>query len=704
MNNHTLPYSLSARIFLSCSLLLLLHCSCRDIRQHRLAHASSPYLQQHATNPVDWYEWSEEALAVAKKENKPLLISIGYSSCHWCHMMEKESFMDTAVARFMNENFVCIVVDREERPDIDMMYSNACQLITGSSGWPLNAFALPDGKPFFAGTYYSKQSWLNVLKQISSAYKTQKRKVDLQAQSLSNGVANLELSVLSDTPSNVADKISYRRFFEDLYQKMDLSDGGLKGTPKFPIPGAIEFLLQYYSLAGDTRALDAANTSLTKMAFGGIYDQIGGGFARYAIDSEWQIPHFEKMLNDNAQLLSVYSHAYQLTGKDLYKEVVEATIEFVQHELGNATGGYFSAVNADSKDGEGEFYSWTSTGLQKILQNNYAPLAAYYHISEEGNWKNGKNVPYVSVTAAQFATSHHIPPDDLFATLAIAKKSLLSERNKKEKPSVDQKILTSWNALLMTGFLDAFAALGNRSYLQNALTTARFLEKNMMQTDGKLWRLYKDGKTSVDGFLDDYAFLARAYIRLYELTFDKHWLDCSCKLAGYAVEHFYSRGDRMFFYANYKPGSPVIQKIELEDKSSPSSNAVFARVLYSLGVCFENDDYIGKSTRMLSRVFDQLRKGGTSYYASWCYLAGQFSYGTSEVAIIGKDALTKGLELQRKYLPLCLFMGSATEENLPLLAGKKSDSKTLIYICTRKVCRRPVESVADAFMQLKDRR
>jgi uncharacterized protein YyaL (SSP411 family) len=680
--------------------LVLFFCSCNNKKQNRLANASSSYLREHADNPVDWYEWSDEALQLAKKQNKPLLISVGYSSCHWCHEMEKESFMDTAVARIMNENFVCIKVDREERPDIDNVYSHACQLISGNSGWPLNAFALPDGKPFFAGTYYSKQSWMNLLKQIAKAYKTQRGKVELQAATLSHGVANLEFSVLTDSTSNIADKKNYQTLFDNLYQKMDLSFGGLKGTPKFPIPSSLEFLLQYHFLTKDKRALDAATTTLTQMALGGIYDQIGGGFARYSVDSLWRIPHFEKMLYDNAQLLSVYAHAYQITGNDFFKKIVQEIAEFTQRDLANSTGGYFSSVNADTKDGEGEFYTWNAEELKKKLSNNYKLIGNYYNISEDGNWKENKNLLFASETPLLFAQKNHIQPEVFFKHLAEMKQALLAIRNKREKPTVDEKILTSWNALLMEGFIDAYAALGDKTYLDNALSIARFVEEKMIQKNGSVWRNYKDGKTSINGFLDDYALLSKAYIRLYQLTFNKHWLDLSKELVDYTIKNFYDPASGMFFYTENQSDKTVIRKIELTDNTVPSSNATIAEVLYTLSIYFDNEQYMEKSRQMLSKLYQQLQKDGTNFYASWCFLTGMFSYGTNEVAIVGKESLQKNIELQKNYLPVSFFMGSIDKENLPLLEGKKIDNQTWIYVCTNKTCKRPVTETASALNQL----
>ena len=704
MNKAKTGFRIRIRDLNTVFILLVFLGSCSSKKQNHLSKASSPYLLEHADNPVDWYEWGDEALQLAKKENKPLLVSVGYSSCHWCHMMEKESFMDTAVARIMNENFICIKVDREERPDIDNIYTNACQLISGNSGWPLNAFALPDGKPFFAGTYYSKQSWINLLKQVAAAYNNQNNKVVLQAQTLSSGIASLEFSVLTDSAANIADKRTYHNLFENLYRKMDLSFGGLKGNPKFPIATSLEFLLQYYSVTEDKRALDAVTTTLTQMALGGIYDQIGGGFARYSIDSLWRIPHFEKMLYDNAQLLSVYAHAYQLTGNEFFKKIVEEIAAFVQRDLNNPDNGYFSSVNADTKDVEGEFYSWRSGELKNTLSTNYELIADYYNVSDAGNWKENKNVLFASQTPILFAQKNNIDAALFSKQLTETKQALLIVRNKREKPSIDDKVLTSWNALLLKGFLDAYTALGHKSYLQNALSLARFLENKMIQKNGRVWRNYKNEKTFIGGFLDDYALLSKAFIRLYQVTFNKHWLDLSKQLADYAVKNFYDPASGMFYYTERQSDQNVIQKIELTDNSIPSSNAVMAEVLYSLSVYFENEDYMDKTKHMFSKIYAQLQKEGTNFYASWCFLAGWFSYGTNEVAIMGTEAIDKNLDLQKTYLPSCLFLGSNREENLSLLEGKEVPGKTFVYVCTNKACQLPVEATAKALDQLKKQR
>jgi uncharacterized protein YyaL (SSP411 family) len=694
--------TLSSKTALLCFIGFLLLYACKQ-KENRLANASSPYLQQHADNPVDWYEWGEEALKKATKENKPLLISVGYASCHWCHVMEKESFMDTTVARAMNENFVCIKVDREERPDIDNIYMNACQLISGNSGWPLNAFALPDGKPFFAGTYYSKQSWLSLLQKIAAAYRQQHSKVVLQANSLTHGIANLEITSLrADSQPAIVDMRLYKKLFDSLYKKLDLVNGGLRGTPKFPLPSMIDFLLQYAVFTGDQKALNAATNTLTKMALGGMYDQVGGGFARYSIDSVWRIPHFEKMLYDNGQLMSTYAHAYQLTKNPFFKNIVAETAAFVERKLAADNGGFYSSLNSETEHGEGVYYSWDYNEFLKIAGPSAQLLSTYYNISENGNWKKKKNVLHASSTPDEFARQKGISPSGFYVTLQATKNQLLSERNKRKEPTRDNKILTSWNALMLHGFLDAYAALGEKTYLDKALANGRFIERNLCNKNGQLWRSFTAGKASIPAFLDDYAFLAKAYLRLYQLTFDKHWLTLARQISDYAINNFFDSKTGMFFYTAENSETLIVRKISIVDEAIPSSNAVMAEVLYLLGVYFEVNDYSAKSGKMLLNMTKPMH-ARTQFFTQWCLITGMYANGTYEVAITGKDALAKNQELQKNYLPQSIYLGSIQEENLPLLQSKVKEGKTLIYVCVNKTCKRPVESVHHALRQLSSR-
>ena len=680
-------------------IILLSACSNAG-KKNRLGTASSPYLQEHADNPVDWFEWNDEALATAKKENKPLLVSIGYASCHWCHVMERESFMDTAVARIMNENFICIKVDREERPDIDNIYMDACQLISGGGGWPLNAFALPDGKPFFAGTYYSKTGWMSLLKEISKAYKEKKELVIKQADALTKGIADEEFSFNKiDSATIVMNNQGYQNLFDSVIFKVDTLNGGLKGSPKFPMPAVTEFLLQHYYFTGEKQAIDAASTTLNKMALGGIYDHLGGGFARYATDREWRIPHFEKMLYDNAQLVSLYAHAYQLTQNDFYRTIVSETISFVEKELTSPHGGYYSSLNADTESGEGEFYAWKEPDFKKNTGSENL-VAEYFNVSPTGNWNKGNNILFATYTPQEFALSKKQTPDQFISLLHKTKKGLLEERNKRNKPAADTKILTAWNAMMIKAYADAYMATGTEDYLTKAMMIARFLEKNMLGNDGSLKRNFKDGKTSINGFLDDYASTASAFIKLYSVSFDINWITLAKQITDHAIKNFYSMDAGLFYYIASNESKLAVRKMDIDDEAIPSSNSIMAGVLYSLGVIYDDSSYSDISKKMLSSVITKVNRFPV-YHAQWCSMAGLFSQGTYEVVVMGKDAIAKNKELQKKYLPDCVIMGGTDKEDLPLLENKLPENKTLIYVCTNKVCKKPVDDVTEALMQIK---
>src|SRR6188768_4057430 len=635
--------------------VLLIFSSCKSKNSNRLSQATSPYLQQHADNPVDWFEWGEEALQKAKLENKPLLISIGYASCHWCHVMEKESFMDTAVARIKNENFVCIKVDREERPDIDNIYMYACQLISGGGGWPLNAFALPDGKPFFAGTYYSKSRWLSLLKEISKAYKEKHDLVVKQADGLTKGIADEELSFTRvDGIAIVMNNQDYQNLFDSVYLKTDTANGGLKGSPKFPMPAVTEFLLQNYYFTGNKQALNAASITLNKMALGGIYDHIDGGFARYATDKEWHIPHFEKMLYDNAQLISLYAHAYQITKNDFYKTIITETISFVERNLASPHGGYYSSLNADTEDGEGEFYAWKEPDFKKITGSENL-VAEYFNLIPLGNWKKGNNILFASYTPHEFAVFKNQTPGQFISLLNTTKKKLLEERNKRNKPVADTKILTAWNAMMIKGYADAYIATGIEDYLAKAVMIANFLEKNMLGSDGSLKRNFNDGKTSVNGFLDDYAWTISAFTKLYSVNFDINWVTLAKQITDHAIKNFYNKDAGLFYYTAANDSKLAVRKMEIGDDAIPSSNSIMSGALYSLGVIYDDSSYRDISKRMLTSVMAKVNLFPT-YHAQWCSVAGLFSKGTYEIMVMGKDAIAKNKELQKKYLPDCVIM------------------------------------------------
>ncbi len=665
-----------------------------------LIHESSPYLLMHAHNPVNWYPWGAEALQKAKKEGKLLIISIGYASCHWCHVMEQESYSDTAVANYMNAHFVSIKVDREERPDIDQVYMNASQLLTGSGGWPLNAFALPDGKPFYTATYLPREQWMELLHQIVAAYKEHPEKVKEQADALTAGIRGQDLVKLPEDSATEKLNAVYRQLFDSMKSSIDFKDGGFGAAPKFPLPAGWELLLQYHYLTGNNQALQAVTTTLDHIARGGIYDQLGGGFARYATDQYWRVPHFEKMLYDNGQLVSLYAHAYQVTHKPLYSAIVRQTLNFIKRELTDPEGGFYSSINADSQGEEGKFYVWTAKEIEDLLDDKTARLIMeYYQISVVGNWGKGKNILYLHEDDTAFAQEQHITVTAWQTVLQKAKEVLFNARAKRIRPATDNKILTSWNALMLKGYIDAYRALGDKDYLAAALRNAKFLEEKMIKKDGSVRRNYMNGKADIPGLLDDYALLANTYIELYQVTFDLHWLTKAHDLAKYAIEHFLDPKSGLFFYTSDQQEGLIVRSKEIEDNVIPSSNSVMANVLYRLGIYYSNQTYIADSREMLDQVAAQI-PGAVPYFANWAQLMGVMQKGPYEVAIMGKDALQKNRIMQQTYLPTSLFMGGE-KENLPLLEDKLMKGETMIYVCEDKVCKMPVTEVNQALQQLK---
>lgn len=666
--------------------------------QNRLANARSPYLQQHADNPVDWYEWGEEALAKAKQENKPLIISIGYAACHWCHVMAHESFSDPKIAELMNQHFICIKVDREERPDIDQIYMEAAQLITGRGGWPLNAFALPDGRPFYAATYFPPLQWSDVVRQLAGLFQSDYKRVLDAAESLMHGIQTNPFIVTEDDSLTIFTKSDYNETFAHLLSQVDFEQGGLKGAPKFMMPVGWEFLLQYYHHTGNEKALEAVIITLDAMSKGGIYDQIGGGFARYSTDVQWLVPHFEKMLYDNAQLVSLYAHAYQITQDKNYANIIEQTISFAERELMGPDGGFFSSIDADSEHVEGKYYVWTKEEFDATIDPEVAELMAeFYHITPSGNWESGRNILHYTTPKAQFAEKMGIDPDSFTELITRTNELLLLKRNKRIRPTTDDKILTAWNALMLTGYVDAYKASGNPAYRSTALRLAAFLEEKMLY-EGKLFRNYKDGKATVDAFLDDYALLANAYIHLYEVTFDFHWLQLSRQLTDYTLKHFTSPNSEMVFYTSDLSDNLIARKIDYADNVIPASNSVFAHVLHKLGILFENNAYTERAESMLQRLGEQVIPGGT-YFANWALLAGKLLYPSCEVVVTGEDAANVAINIQKHYLPDVVIAGGNIE-NLPLLKDRISSMQTNIYVCRNKLCNLPVHTVEEALKYL----
>lgn len=666
-----------------------------------LIHESSPYLLQHAHNPVDWQPWNEAALARAKAEDKMLLISIGYAACHWCHVMEHESFENEAVAEIMNEHFICIKVDREERPDVDDVYMTACQLTSRRGcGWPLNAIALPDGRPMWAGTYYPREQWVNILEQFAMMYSKDRPRLVQAAEHITKGIS--EDSVIKPPEEAVAlDSDSLQQAIKGFEKQIDMQYGGRRGAPKFMMPASIDLLLHYYHLSGDADILAAARVTLDGMARGGLRDQLGGGFARYSVDEKWLVPHFEKMLYDNGQLLSLYSHAYQVTQEPLYAEVIKSTIDWANREMRSPAGGYFASLDADSEGEEGKFYVWRKAEIEAVLDERSALFCAVYDVTENGNWEHN-NVLNQVMTYAEAADYAGTTESEVRELLAQCKAELLAKREERVRPGLDAKVLTSWNGLMISGLIDAYKALGTASYLADAERAMAFVVGEQMREDFRLQRNYKDGKSAINAFLDDYATIIQASIDLYEVTFDIQHLERARQMQAYVDQHFYDAEAGLYYYTSDIDPPLVSRRAEKMDNVIPSSNSMTARNLFRLGHYFYDEDYLERSKTLLQNVLPDAVDGrSASFYANWLRLYLLMLQPPYEVAIVGPQSLEVAHDMLRSYLPHTLLLGSTGDENLKLLEYKSVENATMIYVCQNKACRLPTEQVSEALDQIK---
>ena len=668
---------------------------------NNLKNQTSPYLLQHLHNPVDWHPWGDEALEIARRENKPLLVSIGYSACHWCHVMERESFEDAGVAELMNRHFVCIKVDREERPDIDHLYMNAVQMLSGRGGWPLNCFALPDGRPFWGGTYFPKEQWKNILARVAGLYHEQYEEVVKQAENITSGVAESSfVEVANERPAFSGDDA--RKVYANLMNYMDKHDGGTKGAPKFPLPNNHEFLLHYHHQTGDASALKQAVLSLRKMALGGIYDQLGGGFARYATDEHWKIPHFEKMLYDNGQLVSLYALAFKLTKEKLFREVVFDTIAFVDRELTAPEGVFYSALDADSEGEEGKYYVWKEKELDELLGKDALVFKKYYHVGYKGFWEHGNNILLRGDDEAELAKTLGLKPEELQTQIKHMNAKLLEARSQRVRPGLDNKVLVSWNALMIKGLADAYAAFGEQGFLAKARKAADFILQHALQENGMLYRSLNGKKASIPGFLEDYALMAQALISLYGVSGTTKYLEAAKALAIYVLEHFSVKDTHMFAFTPVDGEKLAAPHYELFDNVIPASNSVMAKVLFYLANYYEEPFWGRRSSLMLNDMRPRLDKYSSSF-TNWGMLLLHHVKPFHIFAIAGPEAMQKAEKLTRHYLPdaLVAFTDSEDESKLvDVLQGRFAKEKTLIHVCSMGYCKLPVETVEEALEQV----
>ncbi len=675
----------------------------KQMRQEKytndLIHETSPYLLQHAHNPVNWMPWGDKALQKAKDENKLLIISIGYAACHWCHVMEHESFEDEEVAAIMNAHFVCIKVDREERPDVDQIYMTAVQIMTQQGGWPLNAIALPDGRPIWAGTYFPKHSWINVLKQVYSYHKSNPEKTLEYAEKLSKGINESTLIPISKPAEDFSLK-ELKKAVALWKSYFDMFEGGHKGAPKFMMPNNLLFLLRWSHQQNDRDTQNFVKVTLGKMALGGIYDQLGGGFARYSTDIHWKAPHFEKMLYDNGQLLNLYAQAFQKFKDPLYHEVIEQTIEYLEREMLSPEFGFYSSLDADSEGEEGKFYVWKEDELKNIITEDFDLFSDYYNINPKGLWEHGNYILLRKHTDETFAKKNKLPVSELKEKVTYWKSLLLKERQKRTRPGLDDKILASWNALIIYGLVDAYKALGTKRYLLFAERNARFLKEKMMGKDGTLKHSYKDGISKIDGFLEDYSLLAKAFISLYEVTGDEAYLQDADLLVKKSFELFFD-STKQIFYFNQINNNLISRSIEIYDNVIPASNSVMANNLFKLGHLLGNSEYLSISKDMLLKVLSNFENYPAGY-SNWASLMLSMTDDHYEVVVNGENAKEISREFHNEYLPNCIFSFSENESNLSLLKNRFMEGKTLIYVCQNNVCMLPVEKVSEAMKLIEN--
>jgi len=679
---------------------------------NRLINEQSPYLLQHAHNPVDWYPWGDEPFEIARKENKPVLVSIGYSACHWCHVMEHESFEDEEVAAFMNTHFVCIKVDREEHPDVDHLYMDAVQSISGSGGWPLNVFVTPERYPFYGGTYYpprpaySRPSWLQVLGRMAEIWQDQPEEVNAQAEQMIRHLKQASKTI-SGPAGLMPDKEYSGKIAANLLKQADKEKGGFGHAPKFPGTMAISFLLEYHHFTGDEPALRHALRSLDAMAEGGIYDQLAGGFARYSIDRDWLAPHFEKMLYDNALLVCSYCDAYSLTHEERYRKIIEETIAFTEAELKNEAGGYYCALDADSEGVEGKFYTWTWDEWLEASFDVEGIAADYFGIKPEGNWEE-TNILHIAKGIEKIAAERGLFPFEIRKVISDVTKNLLVARGERIRPQTDDKSLLSWNALMNIALSRAGVAIGAGKH-QAIETGAHYLVRatehmewmiGCFETNGTLKHAWKNGNAKITANLDDYAFLTQALIQLGCSTGENKWILKAAELVETVIEKF-STGEDFFYFTSEEQADIPVRKVELYDGALPSANSVMAHNLQVLGLCMERREWLEKSTAMLSKMSENTVRYPYSF-AYWAILIQRKTEGIKTVICSGKNADLQKAEIQRNFLPQAVFFTLRKEIfDLPILKNKYFEDKNSIFVCSEEMCLSPVSSAGEALHQIR---
>jgi len=679
---------------------------------NRLANESSPYLLQHAHNPVNWYPWCAEALEKAKQEDKLILVSIGYSACHWCHVMEKESFEDVSTAYLMNQYFVCIKVDREERPDLDHFYMDALQAISGQGGWPLNMFLTPDGKPFYGGTYFPPQamhqriSWKELLVQLHDAFIKRRNEIEEQANHLldylkkSNQVIPKK-DVSFDIPTEEKfTKQQLEKIFQQLMASADTHEGGFGNAPKFPQTYSIQFLLRYYHFFGDPTALNHAILSLKKMMRGGIYDHVGGGFCRYSTDAQWKVPHFEKMAYDNALLLMVLTETFQITKDDEIKRVIYETVDFLIREMLGAEGGFYAALDADSEGVEGKFYVWSKEEFEAVVGEYSKTLCDYFNIKEDGNWEH-VNILFTSQSIIEWANEQGISEAKAIGILSGVKKKLLNARESRIRPGLDDKIILGWNALLSNALFQAALVFNESSWMEVAEKNTQFLIKEFFDEFNHQWKhTYKNKVVKFPAFLDDLAYFIQLLLTAHQATASLSYLHQAKEIAEYVIEHFSDDENTYFYFTPDFHHDIMVRKIDLYDGATPSGNSIMAYNLMSLGIMFDQKAWKERAHKMLEGLETTLLRYPTSF-GKWGNLFIELHKGIGELAVLGIDALVVSKGIYADFLPnKVVVISDKSNDTIPLLIGRSAEENTKFFVCRDFACLAPVGEAQEAIRLL----
>jgi uncharacterized protein len=670
-----------------------------------LANETSPYLLQHAKNPVEWFPWGEAAFEKARKEDKPILVSIGYAACHWCHVMEHESFEDEATAKFMNTYFVNIKVDREERPDVDHIYMNACQLLTGAGGWPLNMFLTPELLPFSGGTYfppkpgYGKPSWMDVLMYMKNVFTNERDKVEEQAQLIKTHLIKMDNAFVDQLvlPEGklIISKSDIQTAVQTMQHNFDSENGGFGGAPKFPGSMSLMMLLKYYYYEQDATILNHVTLSLDKMMLGGIFDQIGGGFARYTVDAQWMIPHFEKMLYDNALLVSLYAEAFRITGNDDYKQVIEKTLRFVERELMHPEGGFYASYDADSEGVEGKYYTFTVDEIKSVLGDETEFASTVYNLTAAGNWEH-TNILFRNKTNTVAAVAMGLDVNTFNNKLDRVNQLLFEYRNNRIKPGLDDKIILSWNAMMCCAYVQAFKALGDEHYKQIVVAQLDFLLSAFNDTanEGALLHTYKNGVAKYPAFIEDYALMIQLLLDVYEITSDSNYLNKAIQYSTF-VETQFMGADGLYYYTLKSQHDVPYRSKDFYDNATPSGNSVMANNVLRLSILTGEENYRQQAEKMLLLIKTNMLKHGTSF-GNWLCAALQITYPVAEVGITGKAAFELRDAIFKIYYPQLIVMcDAAGNQTYPLVAGRYEASKNQIFLCRNNSCNLPVTTVQD---------